>query len=614
MSVRFHSVFPYKALKTLAIASVPLVVFAFANRAGAQGEPGGDKPPSPEGSASTPPPAPTPSTVPTVPPAPPPVEPPPPVVNETPHNVSPEATVANSIGKTNDFMDTRLTWTFGDDDLLHRTGSTQPLSPLPNIGDRPQYKLFFDSLNSRDAGRENVTQLVLYKKMPGFITNLTTDAAFVLRFDGAALAAKTGNVDPVLYDAGSFLRIFYRTGKEKEGLGLVFYPLDTDRFRLGYLYDISWGGTNPLRNESIFPFPNTAPGSSPGLKMQYDGANGFYMFGGFKVAQLTQAQTILRPGTSGGNDVETVRVKETNYGFLGGIGSDLGSLVHVDLGGGYFQQGRFEFPDLRPPPDTDKQAPRVFTYGVSARIVLHDGIATPQSSDFLLYRNDPNAPMLMFKPEVYKRDEFSWSLAVEGTQLSQNLHDPDPNKVGATKLQAARAAAVQGTVKAGYTRLGLVAIYRDLPFILRNVPGFVPFEAIDPEAKTQSELFFAGSVDYYIESAHLRPGIGGGVQFPATFSTSRAEGNADINHTVVIRKQGSIAILPEDVARKPIIQARVSLKWDLSTIMSAIGWVQLVHDPNATLLTRDPAEGTVGIRTFQASDFFGFGMTLQARY
>src|SRR5262249_277729 len=71
-----------------------------------------------------------------------------------------------------DFMDTRLAWTFGDDDVLHATGLTYPLSQSFNISDRPQYRLFFDSLNSRYAGRENLTHLALYKKMPGFIKNL----------------------------------------------------------------------------------------------------------------------------------------------------------------------------------------------------------------------------------------------------------------------------------------------------------------------------------------------------------------------------------------------------------------------------------------------------------
>ena len=161
------------------------------------------------------------------------------------------------------FMDTRLSWTFGDDDFLHPTGQLIPLSPTFSIGDRTQYRLFFDSLNSYYAGRENLTHLVMYKKMPGFIPRLTTEAAVVLRFDLTQLAANNNNINQALYDAGSYIRIFYQTGSSaREGLSATFFPLDTDRFRLGYLYDISWGGTNANINQSIFPgIQGSAPGS-----------------------------------------------------------------------------------------------------------------------------------------------------------------------------------------------------------------------------------------------------------------------------------------------------------------------------------------------------------------
>ena len=76
-----------------------------------------------------------------------------------------------------DFMDTRLTWVFGDDDVLKQTGQAFPLSPLISVGERKQYRMFFDSLNSRFAGRENLTHLALYKKMPGFIEDLDTEAS-----------------------------------------------------------------------------------------------------------------------------------------------------------------------------------------------------------------------------------------------------------------------------------------------------------------------------------------------------------------------------------------------------------------------------------------------------
>jgi hypothetical protein len=534
---------------------------------------------------------------------------------DVPRTVAPEAVVAK-YANTGNFMDTRLTWTFGDDDVLHRTGSTQPNSPMPSIGDRSQYRLFFDGLNSRFAGRENLAHLVLYKKMPSFIAHLDTEAALVLRFDMAQLAANTGSLNQALYDGGSYLRLFYETRAAvkgvhgREGLGITFFPLDTDRFRLGYLYDISWGGTNQYYNDSIFP---RLVGSAPGMKVQYDGPSGLYVFGGFKTAQILQVQTNLTTGSTSGNDVETVKVQETNYGFLGGAGVDASDFAHIDAGMGYFQQGRFDFPDLLPPPKTDRQAPRVFTYGGSARVVFHSGMPTPQSVDFLLYRNDPSAPMMMFAPEKYDSKELAWSVSLEGSRLYQNLKDP--NTVGGTLIQPATAAALQGVIKAGFARVSVAAIYRDVPFILRNVPSLVPFVAIDSATnKTQSEAFFAGSFDYYLEGLHLRPGISGGLQLPSTATVESNVGTAQANRTTVIYRQGQVSVLPVNETRRAVVQARLSVRWDLSSAIAATAWVQLVHDPNRTLIARDPTEGSLALRTFQDADYFGFGTTVQARF
>src|SRR5205085_1329372 len=99
------------------------------------------------------------------------------------------------------------------------------------------------------------------------------------------------------------------------------------------------GGTAASINQSIFP---RIQGSSPGLKIQYDAAD-WYIFGGFKTATIIQPEQILNPG--GENEVETVRVGETNYGFLGGAGFDPAKFVRFDLGAGYFQQGKFDLED-----------------------------------------------------------------------------------------------------------------------------------------------------------------------------------------------------------------------------------------------------------------------------
>lgn len=497
------------------------------------------------------------------------------------------------------FMDTRLTWTFGDDDFTHKTGELIPLSPTFGVGERPQYRLFFDNLNSRFSGRENITHLVMYKKLPAFIDHLTTEAALVMRFDLAQLAAQTGNLNSAIYDSGSYLRLHYQTGKtEREGISAVFFPLDTDRFRLGYLYDLSWGGTAASINQSIFP---RLQGAAPGLKVQYDHEK-FYIFGGFKTATIIQPEQVLAPG--GENDVETVRVGETNFGFLAGAGVDPLENLRFDVGGGYFQQGKFDLEDVR--------GKNVYTYGGSGRVVFHQGMPVPSSVDFLLYRNDPNKPMILFKPEKYDPNQFGFSVSAELDWLRQHLKDFDV--AGGTKDQSARGAAVQGVVKAGYLRFSATGIYRELNFVVRNVPGFIPFETLPGSAKTDPELFGSIAADYHFPGAHLTPGIGGGVQLPATFRSEFTDGGVPAQRVIVVRQQGDESILPYNKDRTAIFQARLAVRWDISEMFAMVGWVQIVRDNNGTLVVRDPSEGTASLRVFQSPNRIGASVAVQARF
>jgi len=184
-----------------------------------------------------------------------------------------------------------------------------------------------------------------------------------------------------------------------------------------------------------------------------------------------------------------------------------------------------------------------------------------------------------------------------------------------TALQQARAAAVQGNLSHGFFRVSLAGIYRDLPYVLRNVPSFVPFNTLPEAASVGEEFFLAAATDYHFESTKLTPGIGAGVQFPATFtSDSIDQGGNTIGRTVVVRQQGNVSILPIDKSAVPIIQARASLKWDLSDMLSAVAWLQYVQDNNGTFVERDPSEGTVALRSFVSPNFLGFGTSVQARF
>ena len=209
--------------------------------------------------------------------------------------------------RLHDFMDTRLTWTFGDDDFLHKTGELIPLSPTFSVGERPQYRLFFDNLNSRFTGRENITHLVMYKKLPGFIENLTTEAALVLRFDLGQLAAKTGNLNSALYDTGSYLRLFYQTGaNEKTGLSACS------------------SRSTPIASASATStISRGAATRVPASRVSTRRANRFRsgplsVYAGFKTASIVVPLEVLTSGA----DVEEVRVDQTNYSLLGGVGVD----------------------------------------------------------------------------------------------------------------------------------------------------------------------------------------------------------------------------------------------------------------------------------------------------
>lgn len=505
-----------------------------------------------------------------------------------------------------DFIDTRLTFSVGDDDVVHATGETVPLSPNVSFGDRRRYRLFFDNLNSVFAGRENLTHLVLYSKMPGFIDNLDTEASLVLRFDMGNLASGSGNLNSSLYDSGSFIRLFYHFDDDRKkddfGLGLTMFPIDTDRVRLGWLYDISWGGTNARINQSIFP---RIQGSSPGFKLQFTHPY-FYLYGAMKTAQIVQVEEILTPGTS---EVEVIRVGETNYGGLFGAGAKITEYANLDIGGGYFQQGKFDLPDVL--------GEDVFTFGVSARASVHDANSgTSQSIDFSLYRNDPMAQDQLLAPtKDQEDDDFGWTLSAEFTNLWQNLKDFDVT--GQTKLQQARAAALQLVLRPGDFSASLTGIYRDLPYVLRNVPSFVPFETLpgNDQAEVGDELFVAANVGYFFDGPRLTPSIGAGLQFPSTFKTTSVDAlDNSIGRTVVIRQQGDVSILPVDRDSVPIFQTRASLKWDISKILSSVLWVQFIRDNNGTFVERDPNEGTVALRSFVSPNFLGFGGAAQARF
>jgi hypothetical protein len=497
-----------------------------------------------------------------------------------------------------DFMDTRLTWTFGDEDVTRNAGEVVPDSPRPGIGDRKGYELFMDSLNSKTKGRENLTHIALYKKMDGYAEGLTTEAGVVLKIDLNALTLNTNpGIKDVLADDGTFLRLAWSWKPPEEAskyfIGATFFPFDTERFRLGYLWDISWGGGNV--------FTTSKAGPAPGMKLEV-AAGAFTAYAGVKTAKVSQVVQL------GSADVEQLSVQEMNYGVLGGFGLEFTDLARqaganvsdsvpgfrLDAGAGWFQQGTFNFNGLIGVP--------VYTLGVSGRFAAYKGLPIQTSIDMMLYRNDPNVNVLEWWKERYEPGKLSWSLSVEFSYLMQRL--ADNQKYGTTLLQGAYAGAFQGKLKYGHLRAQVNALIRNLEFILQNVPSLTPFVAIPSEGiSTKPEYFVAATLDYYFESVHLMPYLTGGVQFPASYQSG--------DTVQVIRDVARRDRLPPGFDAAPVIQTRLGLQWDLSDFMSLLANLQYVRDENLTRLKID-AQGER--REFQRPDQVGFTFMARARF
>ncbi len=175
--------------------------------------------------------------------------------------------------RAGDFMDTRLTFTLSENNFFAGPGETLYNSPGFGIGADKSNTLFFDNYETRYSGFETMSHLVLYKKMPAFLDNLTTEASLVVRF------LINSEDDSDIQDAGSFVRLAYDLSDslgEGGGLELVLFPVSGDRFRLGYSYKISWGGSG------MFPLNY---GLVPAAKLQLNLPWG-YAFLGAKTTQI----------------------------------------------------------------------------------------------------------------------------------------------------------------------------------------------------------------------------------------------------------------------------------------------------------------------------------------
>jgi hypothetical protein len=485
------------------------------------------------------------------------------------------------------FMDTRLAFTLTNENILAQPGETIPSVPGWRFGTPNSLGvLFFDNYDTRFSGFETLSHAVMYRNYSK--GHLQAEGAFVLRINELS-----ENVIS-LSDAGSYIVVTNwkdPTHKDPTRISLTAFPVSSDRFRLGYSYRLSWGGT---------PEYGRARSSTPGAKLQYDWKRG-YVFAGAKSA------IVVDPG-----DGE----QKAALAFLGGAGYDLISPatkddlgVRLEINGGYFDRGYNELQDV-----IDQ---KVQLFGASTQLSINKGMPLRSSVDYLLYRYNNEQITPLFRPEVYPGG-LSWLAQAEFTAMGQTLKDPE--ETGSTVNQIGYAGDVNVRVKYNRWRVRFDVSYRDLAFILHSQPSLPPYQDFPDNYEIGRNLFSAVGFDKNWGD-WLTLGLIAGIEMPATLTTPKGIPGAPTTgtSTAVIRNNNIstlITILPPGEEALPQTALKGTAKIDFGKIYSAVLEVFYSYDPNQTRYARvcDNPENCPFEYAPGEFNQIGVNATLQARF
>ena len=324
--------------------------------------------------------------------------------------------------------------------------------------------------------------------------------------------------------------------------------------RLGYLYDLSWGGTAGAKAESIFP---RLRGAAPGAKVQFDHE-------GLRVPRLQDrdhhpAATGPEPGRRG-KEVETVRVGETNYTASSRAAASIRCRSSLRRRRQLLPAGQVR------PPGTSVAAKSVYTYGglAASSWQEHAGAAVGRLPP--LPQRSRAKPLILFQAgHLRSRNQFAWSVSGEGRRAA--AAPQDFRRGWRVKDQTAIAGAVQGDGAGGYLRASSATPASTATSTSSSVTSRAsPFETDVPRRAPDGPRCFhyARSADYHIPQAHLTPGIGGGLQLPSTFAASSPTAASPRSRVIIVRQCRDESILPYNKERRPpILQARLSMRWDI---------------------------------------------------
>jgi hypothetical protein len=479
-----------------------------------------------------------------------------------------------------DFMDVWVTTALQDANL--RAGP-EAGSPRLNFVTRGT-STFFETYETRFTDDVSQSYLVLYRKDEGFHPNVFTEAAMVLRFE-PYVDPNDSSPNVRTRDDGSYVRVGWRVGgDENHTISFTGYAMDANRFRLGYSYDLTWGGRD------IFAFD---PRAAPGVRLQWQ-KDSAYVFAGAKTAlgDYTDPTTF-------------VNYEEAYWGALVGGGTEITKYAKVEVGAGSFQQGQLlNVKDVTSP----LYAAPINAIGACAQVSFRtsEDLKWASSNELKLYRN---APEFVRDSYISHRETAGVGVIVqaEGNYLAHNLLDFD--NPGNSIVETAFAGDVQTVVGFGTTEIGADFVYKDLQYVLFNVPGLTSGYSMPESYDVTPQVYGRLRASHHFPKPRLTPQIGVGLMQPATYGDPE-------NGYFVVRDETDRSHVPSGQAPAALLSGVAGLQWDISKSMVVVGEVLYTVDNNVSdfVASEEGGAGTYAPALDTWRNQIGMNLMVRARF
>jgi len=292
------------------------------------------------------------------------------------------------------------------------------------------------------------------------------------------------------------------------------------------------------------------------------------------------------------------------YGFLVGGGIQPTDNLKLEAGAGSFEQGQIQNVDFT---TSTLYGELIKAFGYSGQIAWRstDAIDWIESADLKLYKNSPE-----FVKDSYishrQIDGVGVLVQAEIDRLSHNLLDPVNGD--STVIETGTAGDLQTLFVVDSTTIGVDIVYKDLAYILFNVPGLTSGVAMNPTMDQTPQLYGRLKASHYFESAHIAPSVGVGMMQPATYSTS---GGTFVQYSERDKEQ-----VPRGQEPAPILSGLVGVQVDMSKSVVIVAEALYTVDNNQSeyVKTEKRPEGDRVLAPYEERAVLGMNVIMRARF